>query len=79
MAKHKWIRTNGEIDFFRCHISRQLGPKCMVCGKCFCNHCNLKGFYNEECSGEEINNGKVIPRLEKLKDRFVGIMGREEQ
>ena len=55
MAKHTWKRLpNGEIDDnamdkpinneYDCN-----GPKCIICGFSFCEHCNPYGYFDNSC------------------------------
>ena len=51
MSKHVFqLDEDGEIDIFAHNEYFHNGPKCVVCGKCVCHHCNPE-IYTEECSG----------------------------
>jgi hypothetical protein len=60
--KHKFKMEDGEIDIFAYEYGEYCnGPKCEVCGKGFCHHCNPE-CYDEECNGEAISFNKYRER-----------------
>jgi hypothetical protein len=70
-AQHKWQIRNGEPDIFAYAEGYHNGPKCIVCGYYFCQHCNPNGW-NTSCGsidpepGDDAKVGRQRPQVEKL-------------
>jgi hypothetical protein len=59
--KHTWqLDKDGDIDDFAYEVEEDgrccNGPKCIICGFCFCHHCNPYGYNDNACPGEIDDN-----------------------
>lgn len=56
MAKHQWAETEwGSVDIFAYDEGFHNGPRCELCGRTGCRHCD-RAMEDEECpeaTGEE--------------------------
>lgn len=51
MNKHVWREdARGSIDIFALEYDIHNGPRCVVCGRSACHHCE-PGIYAEPCPG----------------------------
>jgi hypothetical protein len=49
MAKHQWAQTEwGSVDIFDYDQGYHNGPRCALCGRSGCHHCE-PSMYEEEC------------------------------
>lgn len=49
-GKHTWqLNGYGEIDICAYDTDFHNGPRCTVCGKCYCHHCDPDCYEREDC------------------------------